>query len=64
MRWEYRTARYETGGWTGGKIENDELDQLLNAYGAEGWELVNVFGTNRGEGRTRDVVAVFKRPRS
>ena len=29
--------------------------------GAAGWELVNVFATAQGYGKTRDVVAVFKR---
>ncbi len=48
-------------GFLGGKIDPDELTARLDEAGAAGWELVNVFATAQGYGKTRDVVAVFRR---
>jgi hypothetical protein len=64
QRWAYATVMFEPGGnWSGGgKLDSDAFNAKLNEYGAEGWELVSVFDTNRGEGATRNVFAVFKRP--
>ncbi len=62
MRWEYKTIKIPTKGILGGKIKETDLDQALNEQGNKGWELVSVFGTNLGQGQTRDVVAVFKKP--
>jgi hypothetical protein len=61
-RWEYKTIKLSTTGWTGGKLDTDTFENLLNSLGREGWELVSAFDTNQSYGATRDVVAVFKRP--
>jgi hypothetical protein len=63
MQWEYKTVTMRARGFLGGKVDQAELDQTLNEAGREGWELVSVFDTSQGSGQTRDVVAVFKRPR-
>ena len=34
----------------------------LNQFGAQGWELVSVFDTNKLQGGTLEVVAILKRP--
>ena len=47
----------------GGARITELAAERLNLLGDEGWELVNVFDTNMLHGRTRDVVAVLKRPR-
>ena len=47
----------------GGKLDTEAFDTYLNELGREGWELVNAFDTNQSYGASRDVVAVFKRPR-
>ncbi|MFP4978523.1 DUF4177 domain-containing protein [Paenibacillus sp. CN-4] len=60
-RWEYRTAKYQTGGFLGGKIDQGEFEELLNSFGSEGWELVSCFDTSLGQGASRDIIAVFKR---
>jgi hypothetical protein len=62
-QWEYRTLRLATGGFLGGKLDEDAFDGKLNELGQQGWELVAAFDTSQGSGQTRDVVAVFKRPR-
>ena len=61
MKWEYMTIALPAHGFLGGKISPDELTARLDEAGAAGWELVNVFATAQGYGKTRDVVAVFKR---
>jgi hypothetical protein len=64
MRWEYKSVKLATTGrFAGGKLDELKLDALMNQLGAEGWELVSAFDTNQAYGATRDVVAVFKRPR-
>ena len=63
MRWEYKTVKLATTGFLGGKLDELKLDALMNQLGAEGWELVSAFDTAVCYGATRDVVAVFKRPR-
>jgi hypothetical protein len=61
--WEYTTFMLAATGLLGGNVDGDVLTAKLNELGAEGWELVSMFDTNRAQGRTRDVVAVLKRPR-
>ena len=60
-RFEYKTIKVETTGMMGGILPNDELDYRMNALGEDGWELVSCFSTNKGNGYTREAVAVFKR---
>ncbi len=65
MKWEYLTIMMATGGnWfgLGGVLDGEAFNAKLNELGEQGWELVSVFDTNMGHGKTRDVVAVFKRP--
>ena len=60
--WEYMTILLGAGGFFGGVVSGDTLTEKLNELGREGWELVTAFDTNMLHGRTRDVVAVLKRP--
>jgi len=63
MQWEYKTITLATKGFWGGKLDVGKLDAFMNNLGADGWELVTGFDTNKGYGETRDVVVLFKRPR-
>jgi len=63
MQWEYKTVSWRTGGFLGGKVNQEDLEHALNQAGRDGWELVSVFDTSQGSGQTRDVIAVFKRSR-
>jgi Domain of unknown function (DUF4177) len=63
MKWEYTTVMFAaTAWWPGGKLDGEKFNERLNRLGEDGWELVSVFDTNFGQGATRDVVAVLKRP--
>lgn len=62
-QWEYRTVALTAGGFLGGLLDRPKFEELLNSLGRDGWELVNAFDTNYGQGATRDVIAVFKRQR-
>jgi hypothetical protein len=63
MRFEYATLVLESvKTFSGAKLDHEGFYHKLNEYGAEGWELVNVFTHLRNEGVTHEVVAVFKRP--
>lgn len=59
--WEYRTLKYATGGFLGGKIDEQEFQDELNEYGSQGWELVSCFDTSQSQGASRDIIVVFKR---
>lgn len=61
-RWEYFTLKLLPGGWFGGKMDQDEMQASLNQFGAQGWELVSCFDTSAGQGASREVIFVFKRP--
>jgi hypothetical protein len=60
-RWEYRTVKVKTTGFTGGILDTHDFDFELNRLGSEGWELISCFDTSQSYGSTREVVAVFKR---
>ena len=62
MKWEYKTIKIGTTGFSGGILDEVKFDKYMNDLGQQGWELVTAFDTNQGYGATRDVVAVFKRP--
>ena len=53
-----------TEGWfIGGVLDTDSFDSMLNSLGSQGWELISAFDTNQTNGASREVVAVFKRPK-
>jgi len=54
-RWEYRVQNFGTV-WRGPRDE--ELEQMLNAWGEEGWEVVGI--TSREN--SNKVTVVAKRP--
>jgi hypothetical protein len=60
-KWEYKTIKFQTGGFLGGKLDTDEFESMLNKMGEQGWELISCFDTSLGHGASRDVIAVFKR---
>ena len=63
MKWEYETVKVAATGFMGGKLDEDTFTTHLNDLGNDEWELVSVFGTNLSGGQTRDILAVFKRPK-
>lgn len=63
MSWEYKTLKCKTAGVLGGILDTEEFDSKLNELGRNGWELVSVFDTNLGHGRSREVIAVLKKQR-
>ncbi|MEM8782737.1 MAG: DUF4177 domain-containing protein [Planctomycetota bacterium] len=64
MKWEYQTFKLKATGIFGGNVDERQIDDALNRFGREGWELVNGFDTNAADGHTKWVVFVFKRPGS
>ena len=64
MNREYKTIKLQATGFTGGKIDETKLDDMMNELGAQGWELVTGFDTNKGYGETRDVIIIFKRQKN
>ena len=61
MQWEYKTLSMKTGGFVGGKLDDEKFNRALNELGRDRWDLVSVFDTAMGSGQTRNVITVFKR---
>lgn len=61
MKWEYKTyvLNAKTSFW-GGKFKSESLDEVLNRFGDEGWELVNTVSSNHGYGDTRCIFLFLK----
>ncbi len=62
-KWEYTNIKFETIGIFEGRLEENIFRNELNRLGEQGWELVACFPTAQAYGRSREVVAVFKRRR-
>lgn len=63
-KYEYNVLKMDVrGGFFsgGGVVDADSLQAKLDSLGKEGWELVNTFDTNMQEGRSRDLILIFKR---
>ena len=63
MQWQYKTVKLRARGLLGGKVDEAQLDAMMNDLGRDRWELSAAFDTNEAYGSTRDVVVIFKRPR-
>ena len=67
IKWEYKTLKFETessGYFSDGKLDEVDLDKKLNLLGEEGWELISSFDTNKCQGETKDIIAMFKRQKN
>lgn len=63
VRWQYAVKAMNVAGvFTTGNIDPNALNETLNSYGSQGWELVSTFDTAGTSGGTRTVVLIFKRP--
>lgn len=60
-KYQYDTYIYDTRGFSGGKVNAEELCDELNRRGSAGWELVSSVSTNHADGPTRSIVFIFKR---
>ncbi|MDF2474507.1 MAG: hypothetical protein K0R21_2289 [Anaerocolumna sp.] len=56
-RWEYKSIKFETTGFFGGKLDLHNFDADINRLGEDGWELVSCITTTAGEGVSREVIA-------
>jgi len=60
-KWEYTSIKVEPKGFMGGILDVSHFDNELNNFGEQGWELVSCFSTAQDGGKSREIVAVFKR---
>jgi hypothetical protein len=50
-QWEYKTIKFKTDGFLGGKINEEQFEEELNRFGYDGWELVSCFDRSMSQGR-------------
>ena len=60
-KFEYKVVTYDTGGFSGGKVDALRMEEQLNLVGNDGWEMVSCTSTNMNEGASRSIVCIFKR---
>ena len=60
-QYEYKLMKYDGKGLFGGKFDLTEVDAEFNKMGKEGWELVSLMDTQEGYGKTKWIIATFKR---
>lgn len=67
VRWEYKVVQYVASLWSSeGEWDRPELagfstEQMLNHFGAEGWELISI-GPVHGESTSPAAAYLLKRP--
>ena len=62
MKWIYKTIKYSPTGWfTGGRVDEHQLDGILNEAGQDGWELVSGFNVTQAYGSSKSIVFIFKK---
>jgi hypothetical protein len=62
--WEYTTVTINTKRrWAGTGFDVHAFEAQISDLGSEGWELVSMTSLNEVQGRTVEVIAVFKRPK-
>ena len=64
MIWEYKTIKLAATGFWGGNVDADKLNQMMNEFGQQGWELTTAVDVSEIRGNTKDVIVIFKRPRT
>ena len=63
MRWEYLVHSVNAEDLlSAGRIRSPEIEEMLNQYGRQGWELVNALESLGGPDGSRLIVFTFKRP--
>jgi len=62
-RWEYMTLDVGVSGfWLGPDLDGERLTEKLNELGQAGWEALGITAMETGNGRTRNLVILLKRP--
>lgn len=62
-QWEYMILDVGVSGfWLGPDLDGEALTGKLNEVGSAGWEAVGLTGMALGQGRTKDLVIILKRP--
>ena len=63
-QWEYMILDVGVAGfWLGPNLDGDALTTKLNELGTDGWEAVGLTGMAIGQGRTKELIIILKRPR-
>lgn len=59
-QWSYRVVTFKAGGFLGGEFDTNSIGIYLNEAGEDGWEVVSIVDTSRGQALS--ILAVLKRP--
>ena len=65
MQWQYHIVTIDTLGFMGispGAYDAASLQHHMNVLGSDGWELASTFPADAGNGGTRSINLIFKRP--
>lgn len=62
MSWEYKVWTLADGYALAGVVKTAEVEEALNEFGRDGWELVSTLATT-SNGSSRTYAFVLKRPK-
>ena len=62
MEWEYNSIYLDCGFMTDKNPNNEQINEMLNEQGKEGWELVNTLDIGTPSVGTHAFLFIFKRP--
>ena len=57
-RWQYKVVTFKLS-WKG--FDYAEVEEQLNTYGFDGWEMVSTMAPSYGAGQAIEIAAVLKR---
>lgn len=61
MKWEYKLIDFDILGKWGGSVDKQEIMDVLNQMGSEGWEAISSTTTAAVNGKSRKIVYTLKR---
>lgn len=62
IKWEYKIAKVNVGRYIESDMKTQQLEDQLNSYGVDGWEVINIFDLNSIDGKSSNVIISMKRP--
>ncbi len=63
-KFEYKVITFDTKGIFGGNVETVQIENQLNLFGNDGWEMVSCTSTNQSYGASKSLVCIFKRKKA
>lgn len=58
---QYKVLSTEKEGWWTVKFDPQKIEDKLNEMGDKGWDLINSFDINHGNGSSKEIIFILKK---